>query len=231
MKKFVISILLAAACSADESAPQATAKPVEVASLTWRERVATEIAANKPGPAVILDRLAKKSDPEDVRVQLTEALPRNGGQYADALADLFVEEGSAKVRAAFVRVTPSDQILPIMRRAFADPEIEVRIVAVRAAASHPVCERLASELRTALTDRDATLRAEAAKSIGVLKIEAARDELVVALGDGSPEVRLEAMRALDSIAPGSLAGTAAVVALRSDPDARVAELAQKLAAR
>lgn len=229
MKKLVFAILLAA-CSADEAA-QPVAKPVEVASLTWRERVATELSAKKEGPAVILDRLARKVDPEDVRVQLAEALPRNGGQYADALADLFVEEGSAKVRAAFVRVTPNDDVLPIMRRAFADPETEVRLAAVRRAASHAVCERLASELRNALTDRDATLRAEAAKSIGALKIEAARDELVTALGDGSAEVRLEAMRALDAIAPGSLAGTAAVVALRSDPDARVAELAQKLATR
>jgi HEAT repeat protein len=231
MKKFLLTILLAA-CSAEESAQQTTApKPVDVVDLSWRERVAADLAAGRTGPSVALDRLARKVDSEEIRVSLVEALPRNGGIYADAIADLFVDEGSAKVRAAFVRATPSEQILPIMRRAFADPSPEVRIVAVRTAASHPVCERLASELRTALGDSDAALRAEAAKSIGVLKIEAARDELVRALGDGNAEVRLEAMRALDTIAPGSLAGTAAVTQLRSDPDVRVAELAQKLAVR
>lgn len=231
MKKFLLAILLAG-CSAEESAQQAPApKPVDVVDMSWRERVAADLAAGRPGASVVLDRLARKVDPEDVRVSLVEALPRNGGIYADALADLFVDEGSAKVRAAFVRATPSQQILPIMRRAFADSSTEVRIVAVRAAASHPACEQLASELRTALADSDPALRAEAAKSIGELKIEAARDQLARALGDGNAEVRLEAMRALDKIAPGSLAGTAAVTQLRSDPDQRVAELAQKLAVR
>jgi HEAT repeat protein len=232
LKKFLLLTVLLVGCSAEESAPQTPApKPVDVIDMSWRERVAADLAAGRTGASVVLDRLARKVDPEDVRVSLVEALPRNGGIYADALADLFVEEGSAKVRAAFVRATPAQQILPIMRRAFADSSTEVRIVAVRAAATHPVCEQLASELRTALTDSDATLRAEAAKSIGVLKIEAARDELARALGDGNAEVRLEAMRALDKIAPGSLAGTAAVTQLRSDPDQRVAELAQKLAVR
>ena len=233
MKKLVVSILLGA-CSADDPAPPATApKPVDVAKLSWRERVAAEVAARPDGhsAAVVIDRLARKVDPEDVRVSLVEALPRNGGVYADALADLFVDENSSKVRAAFVRVTPSDQAVAILRRAFADPSTEVRIAAARLAATHTVCERLASELRTALADRDPALRTEAARSLGALKIEAARDELVLALGDGSADVRLEAMRALDNIAPGSLAKTAAVLALRSDPDTRVAELAQKLAVK
>ena len=233
MKKLLISILLVG-CSSDEPAPQTTApKPVDVSKLSWRERVAAEIAAKPDGnsAAIVIDRLARKVDPEDVRVSLAEALPRNGGVYADALADLFVDENSAKVRAAFVRATPSDQAVSILRRAFADPSTEVRIAAARLAATHTVCERLASELRTALTDRDPALRTEAARSLGALKIEAARDELVQALGDGSAEVRLEAMRALDKIAPGSLAKTAAVMALRSDSDPRVAELAQKLAVK
>lgn len=231
MKKFLLTILLAG-CSAEETAQQQPApKPVDVIDLSWRERVAADLAAGRTGASVVLDRLARKVDSEEVRVSLVEALPRNGGIYADALADLFVDEGSAKVRAAFVRATPGEQILPIMRRAFADSSTEVRIVAARTAAAHPVCEQLASELRTALADSDPTLRAEAAKAIGALKIEPARGELVRALGDGNAEVRLEAMRALDNIAPGSLAGTAAVTQLRGDPDQRVAELAQKLAVR
>jgi len=252
LKKLIISILLAAAaCSAEEAAQTTAPKTVEVtANLPWRERVAAELntieakklielmalppASITKDPklaAIVLDRLARKADPEEVRVALAEALPTTGGPFADALADLFIDEGSAKVRAAFVRVTPNDQALSILRRAFADPSTEVRLVALRSASTHTVCEQLASELRTTLTDREPALRAEAARSIGALKIEAARNELVTALSDGDPEVRLEAMRALDRIAPGSLAGTAAVTALRSDPDVRVAELAQKLAVR
>lgn len=249
MKKFVISILLAA-CSASEPAPAPVPKTVETANLPWRDRVAAELssidakqlielmslppAATPADPkvaSIILDRLARKADDEDVRVALADALPKTGGKFADALADLFVDENSAKVRAAFVRATPNDQALAILRRAFVDPSTDVRVVAIRSASTHTVCERLASELRNTLSDREAVLRAEAARSIGALKIAAARDELLRALGDASPEVRLEAMRALDSIAPGSLVGTAAVTALTSDPDTRVAELAVKLSAR
>jgi hypothetical protein len=250
LKQLIVSILLAA-CTANAPAPAPVSKTVEeVANLPWRERVAAELSsletkqlvemmalppasvgADPKLAAVIIDRLARKADPEDERAALTDALPKTGGRYADALADLFVDEHSAKVRAAFVRVTPNEHALGIMRRAFADPSTEVRLVALRSASTHAVCEQLASELRTTLTDREPVLRAEAARSIGTLKIVAARGELVRALGDGDPEVRLEAMRALDKISPGSLAGTAAVTALTSDPDTRVAELALKLSSR
>lgn len=248
MKKFVISILLAA-CST-KSAPAPAQKTVETADMSWRERVAAELSAIEAkqlielmalSPAstpaepkvasVIIDRLARKADPEDVRVALVDALPKTGGRYADALTELFVDENSAKVRAAFVRAIPTDQSLAILRRAFADPSTEVRVVALKSASTHAVCEQLASELRNTLADREPVLRAEAARSIGALKIAAARDELVRALGDADPEVRFEAMRALDNIAPGSLAGTAAVTALTNDPDTRVAQLAQKLSSR
>jgi HEAT repeats len=249
LKKYVITILLAA-CSASEPTPVPTPKLVETAHLPWRERIAADLSsieakqliemmalppasttADPKLAAVILDRLARKADSEDVRVALTDALPKTGGRFADALADLFVDENSAKVRAAFVRVTPNDQALAILRRAFVDPSVDVRVVAIKSSSTHTVCEQLASELRNTLSDREAVLRAEAARSIGALKIAAAREELVRALGDADPEVRLEAMRALDSISPGSLAGTAAVTALTSDPDTRVAALAQKLSTR
>lgn len=249
MKKAVLSILLAA-CSANEPAQTTAAKPAEIASLPWRERTTAELstieakqliemmalppASTTADPrlaSVILDRLARKADPEDVRVALVEALPKTKGHYTDALNDLFVEENSAKVRAALVRATPNELSIPILRRAFADSSTEVRLVALKSSSSHTVCEQLASELRNTLTDRESVLRAEAARSIGALKIAAARDELVRALGDADPDVRFEAMRALDAIAPGSLAGTAAVTALTNDPDTRVAQLAQKLATR
>lgn len=246
MKQFVVLIVLAA-CSASET--PAPPPPVPVAAdLSWRDRVTAELtaldaktraelmavapAAATHDPrlaAVFLDRLARKTDEEPVRVALVEALRATGGTYEDALADLFADEPSAKVRVALVRAAPTT--FAVLRRAFSDPALEVRIAAARSAATHPTCAQLAGELRTALADREPTLRTEAARSIGLLKIDPARDELVRALGDTDPDVRLEALRALDRIAPGSLAGTTAVIALRDDPDARVAALAQQLAAR
>jgi HEAT repeat protein len=261
MKRVLLALVLAA-CSADESVPQvATPAP---AALTWKERVSSELSsmetakrdelaqlapqATPAGPrftvelvrdphatAVFIDRLARKTDAEDVRVALAEALPRTGGLYADAVADLFVDEGSALVRTAYVvsaRRAPADQALSILRRAFADTSVEVRAEAARSAAAvTAVGMKLASELRMALSDVDATLRVEAARTLGSLRIEAAKDDLNKALADSSADVRLEAMRALDRITPGSLAGTATVVALQSDPDERVSRLAKQLTVR
>jgi HEAT repeat protein len=233
-------------------------------SVPWRDRVAAELAAMDPArraeyaalapqstraggsrfttdvihdplvAAVFIDRLAKRTDAEEVRVALAEALPRTGGLYADAVADLVTTESSATVRAVYVhgaRRAPAEHGLAILRRGFADGSTEVRAEAARTAAAHAAGAQLAGELRAVLHDSDPALRSEAARSLGILKIEAARDELVKALGDGVAEVRLESMRALDRIAPGSLAGTAMVTALMSDPDDRVSRLAQKLAVK
>ncbi len=254
MKYFVTLVLTLAACSADESAQATSPTPARpTASLTWRERVAAELGAmdaakrselaalvptgdvtDPRAAAVFIDRLARKADADAVRASLALALPKTGGVYADAVADLFADEPASVVRVAYVEVArraPGESSLVILRRGFADPAIEVRTEAARSAAVHPAGARLASELRMALVDANPLLRAEAAHSLGTLKIEAAREELIRALGDAVPDVRLEAMRALDRIAPGTLAGTAQVAALASDPDERVAELAKKLAVR
>ena len=243
---------------------QPAAPVVTASTAPWRERIATEIAALDPArkselyalvpqatraggsrfttdvihdpsvAAVFIDRLAKKSDDEATRGALAEALPRTGGHYADAVAELVVVETSSAVRAIYVhgaRRAPNDHALAILRRGLADSSVEVRAEAARTAAAHAAGAQLAAELRTVLADSDPVLRAEAARSLGILKVAVARDELVRALGDGVADVRLEAMRALDRIAPGSLAGTAMVSQLASDPDERVSRLAQKLAVK
>jgi HEAT repeat protein len=197
-------------------------------------RFTTDVIHDARVTAVFIDRLARKTDGEDVRVALAEALPRTGGQFEDAIADLFADEGSANVRVIYVhaaRRVPETRALSVFRRAFADSSVEVRAEAARSAASHEAGVKLAGELRAALGDGDPMMRAEAARSLGILKIAAARDELVRALGDGSADVRLESMRALDRIAPGSLAGSVQVTQLKSDPDERVSRLAEKLSVR
>ena len=246
------------------SPTQPAAPVVTSSTAPWRERIAAEIAALDPArkselyalvpqttraggsrfttdvihdprvAAVFLDRLARKTDDEATRGALAEALPRTGGVYADAVAELVGGEASPAVRAIYMhgaRRAPNDHALAILRRGFADSAIEVRAEAARTASAHLAGAQLAAELRTALADSDPALRAEAARSLGILKIAVARDELSRALGDGVADVRLEAMRALDRIAPGSLAGTAMVNQLANDPDERVSRLAQKLAVK
>jgi HEAT repeat protein len=222
--------------------------------MPWRDRVNAELAAmdaNKivelagrapvdavsdpHATAVFLDRLARRGDDEATRAAVAQALPKTSGQYVDAIPDLLADEPSVAVRVALIaiarQVPPGEQAYAILRRGFADANVQVRVEAARSASAHAGCERLAAELRTALTDGDAALRVEAAKSLGVLKVQPAREDLVKALSDGSPDVRLEAMRALDQIAPGSLAGTTQVVALQNDADERVSALAKKLSVR
>lgn len=266
MKRFVITVLLAA-CSADDSAApqppsQQPAEPVVADGTPWRARVAAELAALDPArraelaaaqpqttraggarfttelvhdrrvAAVFLDRLARRSDDEATRAALAEALPRTGGLYADAVAELIATEPSALVRSIFVhtaRRAPADHAIAILRRGFADSALEVRTEAARTTAAHAAGGRLASELRAALADSDPALRVEAARSLGILKIAIARADLERLLSDGVADVRLAALRAIDRIAPGSLAGSAALAALANDPDDRVSRLAKKLA--
>ena len=185
--------------------------------------------------AVFIDRLARQLDDEATRGALAEALPRTGGVFADAVAELVGQEGSQRVRAIYVhgarRAHRAELGVAIVRRGFADSSVDVRAEAARTAAALGGGNQLASELRTALADSDPSLRTEAARSLGILKIAFARDELGRALGDANADVRLEAMRALDRITPGSLAGTAAVTQLANDPDERVSRLAQKLSTK
>lgn len=197
-------------------------------------RYATDVIHDPRAASVFLERLLENSDTAEVRAALVEALPRTGGVYADAVADLIKTETSATVRTAYVfavRRAPAEHAIGVLTRAFADETTEVRTEAARSAAAHPEGARLASELRAALASADPQLRAEAARSLGVLRVTGAQTELAASLTDATPEVRLEALRALDRIAPGSLTGRPALDVLAKDPDPRVARLATSLAGR
>ncbi|MDX2092465.1 MAG: HEAT repeat domain-containing protein [Kofleriaceae bacterium] len=197
-------------------------------------RFTTDVIHDPRAAAVFLERLVENVDTAEVRAAIVEALPRTGGLYADALADLMVHETSAEVRTAYVfaaRRAPGDLAIGVLARGLSDEASIVRAEAARSAAAHPDGARLANELRAALASPDPQLRTEAARALGVLRVTGAQAELTARLTDASPEVRLEALRALDRIAPGTLAGRPALDTLASDPDPRVARLASKLAGR
>lgn len=195
----------------------------------------TSKAIHDPRAAsVFLDRLIGGRESEQVRAALVEALPRTGGTYSDAAADLIATETSAMVRAAFVhsvRRAPAEHAVIVIERALGDSDATVTAEAARAAAAHPEGAQVADKLRGALASPDATTRAEAARSLGILKIESARDALLLRLNDASADVRLEALRAVDRIAPGSLKGNAVLEAMTTDTDPRIVQLVARISGR
>lgn len=166
-------------------------------------RFTTKAIHDPRAARVFLDRLESGTESEGVRAALVEALPRTGGDYADAALELMATERSPIVRAAYVhtaRRAPTAQALAIAERGFADPASEVVAETIRATATLADGARLADALRRSLSAPDPAVRVEAARALGILKVAVARPELDALAFDASPEVRREAARAVSRIA-------------------------------
>lgn len=206
MKKILFMFALAACSTPDAPiADEMTeAQEAELASLQPSVtragflRFTTKAIHDPRAARVFLDRLESGAESEGVRAALVEALPRTGGEYADAIVELMAKERSPLVRAAYVhtaRRAPALQAIAIAERGFVDSSPEVIAEAIRATASLADGAKLASSLRASLASSDATVRMEAARAIGILKIAIAKTELDALAFDASPEVRREAARA------------------------------------
>lgn len=217
------------------SAPQLHAELAQLAPSKTRAgfvRFTSDAIHDPRAASVFLDRLARGGDSDDVRAALVEALPRTGGTYADAAVELMGAERSSVVRAAYVhaaRRAPAAHAIAIMTRGLADSDAEVQAEAARAAAAHPDGKRLATELRAALASSNAAVRAESARTLGILQIADARDALAARISDESADVRLEALRAIERIAPGS-ARSLPLDKLAKDEDPRIVALVGRLRA-
>jgi hypothetical protein len=193
---------------ADEATETSDAQRVELESLqpsvtrAGHLRFTTKAIHDPRAARVFLDRLQVGTESEAVRAALVEALPRTGGDYADEVLELMARERSAMVRAAYVhtaRRAPAAQAIAIAERGFADSSPEVLAETIRATASLADGAKLAGSLRGALSSSDATVRMEAARTIGILKIAIAKSDLDALAADASPEVRREAARAITRI--------------------------------
>lgn len=215
------------------SSPQLLADLTQLAPTVTRARFVrfTSDAIHDPrAAAVFLDRLARGGESEEVRAALVEALPRTGGEFADAAVDLVATEKSALVRGSYVfaaRRAPAAQAIVLIKRGLADSATEVQAEAARTAAAHPSGKRLATELRATLSSSDPAVRTEVARTLGILGITEARDTLVTMLGDASADVRLESLRAIDRIQPG-FAKTLPLTKLATDDDPRIAALVARI---
>ncbi len=182
---------------------------------------------------VYLHRLRFGGEDAPVRVALIEALSiAEAPLVVDGLLALLATEEEAQVRAWVVVALGRNQdvrALSGIAAALDDAAPGVRSAAVAALGEHPAGASLQSALPAALGDDDAGVRAEAARVMGWLEMSDQTSRLQDALGDASPDVREQALRALARVAPAQARTLAKSPALRNDPDPRVARTAAMLA--
>jgi HEAT repeat protein len=196
-------------------------------------RFTTPVIHDPAVASLLLVRLAEGGDPPDVRAALVEALPRTGGDFADAVLDLLTEEQDAQVRVALVsslRRAPASHAVPGLELALADRDPAIRALAAQTAAMHEQGHALADPLRAALSDEHGPTRAAAARAMGVFGITAAQGQLAGLVDDDVPEVRLEALRALTRVDPAGATRLPQLERLQRDGDPRVARLARTIVA-
>ena len=187
------------------------------------------LVRNPIAAAVFLDRLTAGDDvPSEVRAALVEALPRTTGPFGPAVAALLADEGDAQVRVAMVaslRTAEASSALAGLELGLADTDALVRITAARTAARRTDGVELEDALLAAAADAELEVKEEAMRSLGVLRIEAAKPLIAAELTAADADMRLAAVRALTRIDPSDAASR--VGPLTTDADPRVAKAARK----
>ena len=180
---------------------------------------------------LLLARYLEGNESPQVRAALVEALPRTGGVFGPAVADLLARERDPGVRSVMVhalRRADAPSALAGFELGLADSDAGVRAEAARSIAYHAEGAALAQGLISATNDPSSQVAVAAARSLGVLKVEAAKEPLVGLLGSDDAEVRLHALRALSRIDEDHAASLEQTQALIQDSDPRVAKLAAGL---
>jgi HEAT repeat protein len=233
----------------DQAAPAATTAPArgerlpsaDEALVPRRTRAGTlrftspAIEGNTALAPEILARFAREPSAE-LRAALVDALPRTGGDWFDGAYGALAHEPEAAVRRAIVAIMPRAEATQALRgimAGLADAEPSVRAEAALSAGSLPEAARGDGGLRTRLgqllSDTDGSVRAGAARTLGLMAHAPAFEPIARLLGDADAEVRLQAVHALERIDRERAARLPALGALRSDPDPKVAHAARILA--
>jgi hypothetical protein len=180
---------------------------------------------------VILERLVSGGEQDHVRLALVELLPRTGGEWDDALVDLYATESSADVRSVMVEVTrradPADA-RALLLAASTDSSAMVRAAVMRTIPYVEDGVGMSAPIIAGLTDNHPEVRSFAARSAGWTGMTDAWDELVVLLSDGEPEIRLHALRALERLDAPATARLIALDTLEIDIDAKVSRAARQI---
>jgi HEAT repeat protein len=180
---------------------------------------------------VLGERLLDEKDSPEVRAALIHAYASLEGAEMQLLLHLAKTDGESQVRGAAVTALgrgDSPQGLSAIRIGLQDSSPQVRLMAVSAAGYRADGLEVATELVSALSDRDASVRAFAARSLGWLEFSGAWKPLRPLLQDPSGDVRVHALRAMRTV---DLPGTAALPELDklvTDSDERVVAVARSL---
>ncbi|MDF2697748.1 MAG: repeat protein, partial [Labilithrix sp.] len=144
----------------------------------------------------------------------------------DVLVGALVDEDE-KVREAAIYGLPlidDPKGIAALLDTAAHPSARTRGAVMRALGQTHAAPSVVSVLRAALRDEDAWVRYYACQALGKLRVDAAVDEVVERMNDGSGQVRIAAVEALARLA-GDRAATALEGAARaSDADLRRAAL-------
>lgn len=181
---------------------------------------------------ILLHRLLSRGEPAPVRAAIVEALPRTGGDFSAALAELMALETAPEVReviCASLYRAQAPYALDGLALGVADVSPRVRAEALRSLGRRTDAHDLSTTIIEALADPDPVVQLEAARTLGNLRVEAAFVPLQAQLQSSSAPVRLHSLRAMSRIDPEATRALSQLQALRSDPDAKVARLAERLA--
>ncbi len=196
-------------------------------------RITGPLVRDPDSAPILLYRLLSKNEPAEVRAAIVEALPRTTGDFSSALADLMALETEPRVRELIVASLSRAQApyaLDGLAMGLSDGNARVRAEAARSVGRRKDGAQLAAEVTAALTDTDEQVVIEAARALGNLEVDSAKDALVGALSSDSAVVRRHSLRALSRIDADFARNLPQLQGLRSDPDPKVARVAETIAA-
>ncbi|HCH63988.1 MAG: hypothetical protein CL927_12635 [Deltaproteobacteria bacterium] len=182
----------------------------------------------------ILVRFAGGEDTPAERAALLDALSRTGGQWVPAVAGLLAHETEPAVRRMIVelmRDAPVATARDVVQAALKDSDPGVRTAALRVIGFHPSGSDLASLGLASLSDPVATVRSEAARSIGYSGYAQGFEPIRTLLADSDANVRFRALRSLEKLDIARVKTLSELGTLAVDNDAKVAQEAQKLLVR
>jgi len=180
---------------------------------------------------VLGERLLQEGDSPEVRAALVHAYASLEGAEPQVLLHLAKVDKESQVRGAAVTALgrgTTPQGLSAIRLGLEDSSSQVRLVAVSAAGYRADGLELATDLVSALSDPDSSVRAYAARSLGWLEFAGAWEPLRPLLQDASGDVRVHALRAMRTVDATGTAALPELDKLVTDPDERVVAVARSL---